>query len=181
MSSNAKRRIDAMATYDDRKRRGVCVKCEAPPRSGIIRCQPCADKNAANGRRYFQRKKPHRLAHMQWYRADHMSRGLCAECPRKVKPGSRRCEPCLKKARARYAKRRLAAGFRKPRCVRPKSDTIAMLVTYGVPPERAPEPVCLECGNNPPMRDQAICWCCANPPRTSLTKSPHGRTHVAER
>lgn len=179
MNPDLAKRLTAMAKYDDRKKRGVCVRCEAPRVPSIIRCRACADKNSAGGKRYFQRKKGYRLAHMQWYRADHAARGLCAECPKKVKPGSKRCEPCMAKARARYAKRKARAGLPVPRIVRPRSDTAMFFARHGlVSVERAPVPVCLECGNNPPQTGQAICWCCANPP-AKVAKPEQAKRHRA--
>lgn len=89
----------ARRTYWRRKLAGLCPMCgKAPPWGGKNLCAKCQCKVAAWKARYDPDGAKHRASAKA--RAERLrAMGLCVDCTRPVRPGSTRCEACLKRMR----------------------------------------------------------------------------------
>lgn len=129
---------------------GGCIRCARPAllrRDGrpSTRCEVHrqADKKRARNKEARRR-----------------AAGLCVACAGPSRPGKTMCAEHAKKQRGYVAKAEAAKRAAKGLAVQTPR---AVVVEAPVPvPTPVPVPACPQCGINPPMTGQALCWCCVN-------------------
>ena len=103
-----------MLIYNERKRDGVCVKCEEPAISGRVTCVDCSEEQLSSARR----------------RANKMKKSGCTRCgsPR-LSYGMKQCDECHTKERnkRRALKEEVFLAYGGFRCVCCEITLISML------------------------------------------------------